>query len=99
VSSKDPALRKNSTTLNPSWGVYIYIFIYYIYIYINIYIHLGIAGTDGTAGRGRPELDVVRCRVSMRPLYRKVDVRLPGKGNWHEAGPPNHHDDKVDSDQ
>ena len=26
-------------------------------------------------------------------------VRLPGKGNWREAGPPNHHDDKVDSDQ
>ena len=45
-------------------------------------------------------------------LFRKVDVRLPEKGNsyshgarpvhklpWREAGPPNHHDDKVDSDQ
>jgi len=35
--------------------------------------------------------------VSQPP--RKVDVRLPGKGNsnsqWREAGPPNHHDDKV----
>jgi len=31
---------------------------------------------------------------------RKVDVRLPGKGNSNsQAGPPNHHDDKVDSDQ
>jgi len=34
---------------------------------------------------------------------RRVDVRLPGKGEfklpWREAGPPNHHDDKVDSDQ
>ena len=34
---------------------------------------------------------------------RKVDVRLPGKGNsklpWRKAGPPNHLDDKVDSDQ
>ena len=34
---------------------------------------------------------------------RKVDVRLPGKGNSNshggEAGPPYHHDDKVDSDQ
>ena len=31
-------------------------------------------------------------------LHRKVDVRelkLP----WREAGPPSHHDDKVDSDQ
>ena len=35
-------------------------------------------------------------------LDRKVDIRLPGKGisnSWREAGPPNHHDDKVDSDQ
>ena len=36
-------------------------------------------------------------------LARKVDVRLPGKGNLklprREAGPPNHHDDDVDSDQ
>ena len=35
--------------------------------------------------------------------FRKVDVRLPGKGNpnSHGArpGPPNHHDDEVDSDQ
>ena len=37
---------------------------------------------------------------------RKVDVKLLGKGisnshgdPWREAGPPNHHDDKVDSDQ
>ena len=33
---------------------------------------------------------------------RKVDVRLPGKREfklpWREAGPPNHLDDKVDSD-
>jgi len=41
-----------------------------------------------------------------RPVPGKVDVRLPGKGNswkrqltWLEAGPTNHHDDKVDSDQ
>ena len=37
------------------------------------------------------------------PLSRKVDVRLPGKGNsklpWREAGPPNHLDDTMDSDQ
>jgi len=35
-------------------------------------------------------------------VSRKVDVRLPGKREvklqWREAGPPNHHDDKVDSD-
>ena len=34
---------------------------------------------------------------------RKVDVRLPKKREfklpWRETGPPNHHDDKVDSDQ
>ena len=37
---------------------------------------------------------------SVFPLPRKVAVRLPGKGNsWREAGPPNHHDNTVDSDQ
>ena len=31
---------------------------------------------------------------------RKVDIRLPGKGNlWRKASPPNHLADKVDSDQ
>ena len=34
---------------------------------------------------------------------RKVDVRLPGKENsklpWREAGPLNHLDDTMDSDQ
>jgi len=34
---------------------------------------------------------------------RKVDIRLPEnkefKLSWRKAGPPNHHDDKVDSDQ
>ena len=34
---------------------------------------------------------------------RKVNIRLPGKREfklpWCEAGPPNYHDDKVDSDQ
>ena len=30
---------------------------------------------------------------------RKVDIRLPGKLPWREASPPNHHDDRVDSDQ
>ena len=28
----------------------------------------------------------------------KVDVRLPGKGTWCEAGPPDHHDVAVDAD-
>ena len=36
-------------------------------------------------------------------LARKVDIRLPEKKEfrltWHEAGPPNYLDDKVDSDQ
>ena len=35
----------------------------------------------------------------LQSCSRKVDVRLPGKLPWREAGPPNHHDDKVDSDQ
>jgi len=33
---------------------------------------------------------------------RKVDTRLPGKGNstaWRETGPPHNLDDKVDLDQ
>ena len=36
-------------------------------------------------------------------LTRRVDVRLPGKGDsklpWREAGPLDHLDDIVDSDQ
>ena len=36
-------------------------------------------------------------------LHRKIDVRLPEKKEINlplrEAGPPNHHDDTVDSDQ
>jgi len=31
-----------------------------------------------------------RCKATW-----KRGFKLP----WHEAGPPNHHDDKVDSDQ
>jgi len=53
---------------------------------------------------------VVSGSVPDEELLEAVDVRLPGKGNsnlgkrefklpWREAGPPNHHDDKVDSDQ
>ena len=51
-------------------------------------------------------------RLALRPALnptishdgsRKVDVRLPGKREfklpWREAGPPNHRDDKVDSEQ
>ena len=56
---------------------------------------------DGEGGGGegweerRREADGVVCP----DLLGKVDVRLPGKLPWREAGPPNHHDDKVDSDQ
>jgi len=51
-----------------------------------------------------------RCHLQLLPnvnvwhgvvFRRKVDVRLPGrefKLPWREAGPPNHHDDNVDSD-
>ena len=39
----------------------------------------------------------------MGGLARKIDVRLPEKKEfkppWRKAGPPNHHDDKVDSYQ
>ena len=35
----------------------------------------------------------------MKIRLKKVDMRLPGKLPWREAGPPNHLDDKVDSDQ
>jgi len=40
-----------------------------------------------------------RLPESLPLLLRKVDVRLPGKLPWREAGPPNHQDDKVDSDE
>ena len=44
-----------------------------------------------------------RSLGSRPPPRYKVDIRLPGKGNsklpWRKAGPPNHLDDKVDSDQ
>jgi hypothetical protein len=37
------------------------------------------------------------------PLHRKVDRKATGKreckNSWREAGPPDHLDDKVDSDQ
>jgi len=42
-----------------------------------------------------PREDLVFVRHPVVIPDRKVDVRLP----WREAGPPNHHDDKVDSDQ
>ena len=46
-------------------------------------------------------------KSDVTPLHfwesRKVDIRLPGKGDaklpWREAGPLNHLDDIVDSDQ
>ena len=42
-----------------------------------------------------------RCTVCLPCTCRmKVDMRLPGKGNSNfHAGPPNHFDDRVDSDQ
>jgi len=36
----------------------------------------------------------VRFLVSEVPLY-----HVAGLGAWREAGPPNHHDDEVDSGQ
>ena len=46
-------------------------------------------------GRARPGppgrlLEEGRCKATW-----KTEFKLP----WHKAGPPNHHDDKVDSDQ
>ena len=41
--------------------------------------------------------------IGLSSRLRKVDVRLPEKKRlkvpWREAGPPHHHDDKVDSDE
>jgi len=55
--------------------------------------------------RNAPAMRAAMCalakhsrRALARNCGRKVDVRLPGLP-WREAGPPNHHDDKVDSDQ
>ena len=45
----------------------------------------------------------VRLTAGLAGEVRKGDVRLPGKRGfklpWREADPPNHQDDKVDSDQ
>ena len=51
---------------------------------------------------GKREFITSRRRECTRVL-RKVEVRLPGKGNsklpWREAGPLHHPDDIIDSDQ
>jgi len=62
--------------------------------------------------RGRVEVHVVAIDPLVVPRHahgfgvvpaRKVDIRLPWKReftlSWREAGPLNHHDDIVDSDQ
>jgi len=50
----------------------------------------------GIDGRITPstESDISDCR-ELRQSTWKREFKLP----WREAGPPNHHDDKVDSDQ
>ena len=64
-----------------------------------------LTGLDEVSERvfSRVHVDAQALHHVIPPAYRKVDVRLPGKGNsklpWREAGPLNHHDDVVDSDQ
>jgi len=69
----------------------------YIYIYIYIYIRptprklaqttpSAIATAASICSRGQDG----RCKATWKREY-----KLP----WREAGPPNHHDDNVDSDQ
>ena len=72
--------------------MYIYIHMIYMYIYINIYTYRA-RGADGCL------LRALQARVPHPGKPRKVDVRLPGKLPWREAGPSCHHDDIVDSDQ
>jgi len=65
------------------------------------------SGEGGLLAAARARMQAVRWPLAknsgLKVATRKVDVRLPGKREfklpWREAGPPNHHDDKVDSDQ
>ena len=48
----------------------------------------------------RLQLSTVIGVAAHGPYSRKVDIRLRNfKLRWRAAGPPNHLDDKVDSDQ
>ena len=82
--------------------IYMYIYIYvYIYIYTNTYIHIyhtltptsQVVLTDGSketsvkAGSAeRTESQLLSPQVVPASLPRKVDVRLPGKGNSNSHG-------------
>ena len=46
-------------------------------------------------GRRRRAAAAQRGRSIVKPGTWKTEFKLP----WREDGPPNHHDDKVDSDQ
>jgi len=55
-----------------------------------------LVGVQGMAALS--DADLIQSRFLQRGRYKatwKREFRLP----WREAGPPNHHDDKVDSDQ
>ena len=60
-----------------------YFIIIYIYIYINVNMQVSKARMDGRW------MDAYEETVAI------MRAHFPGR----EAGPPNHHDDKVDSDQ
>jgi len=64
-------------------------------------IELPLYSVNSKRGTVRGQGDLFHGAVG--DYTRKVDVRLLGKGNsklaWRKAGPPNHLDDKVVSDQ
>jgi len=90
-----------SLSLSLSLAIYIHT---YIYIYIYIYISADLAALlDGVSA--------LENRLAQPHVLPRLRHHLPEEGRckdtwkrefelpWREAGPPNHHDGKVDSDQ
>ena len=64
--------------------------------------HLVLSRHPSQTGRARVPVDVMNENPLSQPtlsLSPTVAGEEEGRGAEREAGPPNHHDDKVDSDQ
>jgi len=53
-----------------------------------------VAGGEGVGGEGAELVDGLQHGCAVLVLWKR-EFKL----QWREAGPPNHHDDKTDSDQ